>query len=119
MSVFLDHIQIAIPEGKENELRTFYCAFLGLEEIPKPAALARRGGFWAKAGMIEVHFGVDPQFRPAAKAHPAFSLDDLDRVVRALETAGIPVSWDMALPDVRRCFVADPVGNRVELIAAA
>ena len=112
----LDHIQLALPQGAEPQMRAFYCNLLGLVEVPKPAALQGRGGFWAKAGTMAVHFGVDPNFVPATKAHPAFVFRDIEALAESLTQAGHSVAWDRALPDVQRFFVADPVGNRVEVI---
>ena len=117
MITALDHIQLALPAGAEDDLRAFYCDYLGMVEIPKPAPLAGRGGFWARSGQLEVHFGVDPDFHPARKAHPAFVVADLDELARKLTDAGYEITWDTALPDVKRCFTHDPVGNRIELIA--
>lgn len=97
-------------------MRPFY-ALLGFKEVAKPEALAGRGGFWAVCGSFNLHFGVDQNFAPATKAHPAFIIADLDVLVTALEAAGYTVAWDTKLVDVRRCFVNDPVGNRIELIA--
>ena len=99
-------------------MRAFYCDLLDMTERPKPAPLQGRGGFWASAGAIQVHFGVDPDFNPATKAHPAFVIDDLDMLAARLSDANHPVMWDTALPDVKRFFTTDPVGNRIEFIAA-
>lgn len=117
MITALDHIQLAVPAGAEDRLRAFYCDLLGMVEIAKPARLAGRGGFWARAGDLEVHFGVDPAFHPAKKAHPAFVTENLDKLAHDLTDAGHAVIWDTARPGVKRCFTHDPVGNRVELIA--
>ena len=114
----LDHIQLALPAGAETAMKAFYCEFLGMPEIAKPVALHGRGGFWAMAGSMQVHFGIDPAFTPATKAHPAFIVRDLDGLAHQLSQADHPVAWDISLPDTRRFFVADPVGNRVELMAA-
>ncbi|KQB96115.1 glyoxalase [Loktanella sp. 1ANDIMAR09] len=119
MIVALDHIQLALPAGAENAMRAFYCDLLGMTEVAKPAALHGRGGFWARTGALECHFGVDPDFHPATKAHPAFVVDDIAALAGRMETAGLAVKWDTALPDITRFFVFDPVGNRVELIAQA
>ncbi len=116
MILSLGHIQLALPAGAEDRMRAFYCALLGLAEIPKPAPLQERGGFWATAGDLQVHFGVDPAFMPATKAHPAFVVHDIDALATVLDTAGYVVNWDTSLPDVKRFFTTDPVGNRVELL---
>ena len=117
MITALDHIQLALPKDAEDLLRPFY-VLLGFTEVPKPIQLQGRGGFWMAAGQVEVHFGVDPNFTPATKAHPAFVVDDIDALADALTKAGHTVTWDTALPEVKRFFSADPVGNRIELIAA-
>lgn len=119
MITSLDHIQLALPAGAEDKMRAFYCDLLGMPEIEKPAPLQGRGGFWVMAGAMQVHFGVDPDFKAAGKAHPAFRVTDLDALAQDLDKAGHIVKWDTSLPDIRRFFTADPVGNRVELIAAA
>ena len=113
----LYHIQLAHPAGAEAAMRSFYCDLLGMTEIPKPAPLQGRGGFWASAAGLGVHFGVDPDFRPATKAHPAFVVADLDAMARRLTTAGHPVIRDDSLPGIRRFFTTDPVGNRIEMMA--
>lgn len=118
MILALDHIQLAHPAGAEDAMRAFYCDLLGMTEIAKPAPLQGRGGFWAQAAGIEVHFGVDPAFSPATKAHPAFVVADLDALAARLAKADHPVNWDRSLPDIRRFFTADPVGNRIELMQA-
>lgn len=116
MILALDHIQLALPAGAEPEMRAFYCDLLGMTEVPKPAPLAGRGGFWAKAAGIAVHFGVDPNFHPATKAHPAFRVADINALSVRLADQGHRVQWDVALPGVTRFFTFDPVGNRVELL---
>ena len=120
--VGLDHVQVAAPPGCEAEARQFYGAVLGLEEIDKPAALAARGGVWFRAGAHELHVGVAAEFVPAAKAHPALRVSspaELERLAAVLDDAGADISWaDPAeIPGTTRCFVRDPWGNRLELIA--
>jgi len=114
----LDHIQLALPAGAESRMRQFYCAHLRLVEVTKPAALQARGGFWAKAGESDIHFGVDPDFYPATKAHPAFVVKDIQQLAQQLFGAGFDVRWDRALPAVIRFFTTDPAGNRIEIIAS-
>ena len=111
----IDHVQVAAPAGCEAEARAFYAGLLGLEELPKPEPLAARGGCWFRAGAQELHVGVEEAFAPARKAHPGFVVDDLEALVARLASAGIEVRWDETLPGVRRCHVADPFGNRLEL----
>lgn len=98
-------------------MRGFYCGLLGMTEIAKPPPLAGRGGFWAQVAGMQVHFGIDPDFHPAMKAHPAFLVADLAALAQHLEQAGVTIMWDRSLPDVARFFVSDPVGNRIEFMA--
>jgi catechol 2,3-dioxygenase-like lactoylglutathione lyase family enzyme len=112
----LDHVQLAMPAGGEDAAERFYAGVLGLRRVPKPAPLAARGGCWFADGEVQVHLGVEADFRAAAKAHPAFVVDELDALVAAVAAAGRAVRWDDELPGVRRCHVSDPFGNRIELI---
>ncbi|WP_338748515.1 glyoxalase [Janibacter alittae] len=113
--VGLHHVQIACPAGSEDELRAYYGQLLGMPEIPKPSALAARGGAWFQAGDRQLHCGVQADFRPALTAHPCFLVDDLDAVAKGVAAAGHPVRWDESIPGLRRFHTDDPVGNRVEL----
>src|SRR5690349_2206447 len=90
----LDHIQLAMPVGREAEARAFYGDLLGLAETAKPANLARRGGCWFENAAIKVHLGVETDFRPAKKAHPAFIVHDLASLVARLAAAGYPARPD-------------------------
>ena len=122
MSVLgLDHVQLAIPPGGEARARPFYRDVLGLAELPKPAALAARGGAWFEAGPVQLHLGVEKDFRPARKAHPALVVRDLAAVLARAHAAGVDVREDDPDPDPRRqrAFVHDPFGNRIELIEIA
>jgi catechol 2,3-dioxygenase-like lactoylglutathione lyase family enzyme len=114
----LDHVQIAAPPGCENAARSFYGALLGMAEVPKPDALAGRGGVWFQSGSLQLHVGVEEGFAPALKAHPAFSVPDasLDELFERLAVAGVDVAWDDALAPLRRFYAADPWGNRIELL---
>ena len=114
--LFIDHVQLAMPRGGEEQADAFYAGVLGLRRVPKPPALAVRGGCWFESDTVRVHLGVEDNFRPAAKAHPAFVVDDLDGLVDAVQAARLVVRWDDEIPGVRRCHVQDPFGNRLELI---
>jgi catechol 2,3-dioxygenase-like lactoylglutathione lyase family enzyme len=113
----IDHVQLAMPVGAEDAARRFYSSLLGMTEIPKPTELAKRGGCWFQSGEVQVHLGVEENFRPAKKAHPAFRCGDYDALVSRLQAAGVEVTDAEEIPGVRRCHVHDPFGNRIELIA--
>ena len=116
MIVGLDHVQVAIPVGGESGARAFYGELLGLAEIPKPAELAGRGGLWYAVGTLQLHLGVEADFRPARKAHPAFQVEGLHQLTARLQAAGYEIGRDIPLPGMARAHVADPFGNRIELI---
>jgi catechol 2,3-dioxygenase-like lactoylglutathione lyase family enzyme len=113
----LHHVQLAAPPGSEPLLRDFYVGVLGLREIPKPPELAARGGVWFRSrgagdGGVELHLGIEDDFRPARKAHPALLVADLDTYAARIPGA----TPDDLLPGYRRIYVSDPVGNRIELL---
>ena len=112
----IDHVQLAMPAGREDEARAFYGGLLGMEEVAKPPVLAARGGVWFRSGSAQVHLGVEKEFRPARKAHPALRVDGLAGLVERLRGAGVEVVDDEALPGYERVYVADPFGNRIELL---
>ena len=114
----IDHVQLACPPGGEEEARRFFGTLLGMTELEKPAPLRGRGGCWFRLGEVELHVGIEEAFRPQRKAHPAFTVADLEGLAALLAEGGAPVSWDTSLPDVRRFFTADPFGNRIEFLAA-
>ncbi|WP_214415834.1 VOC family protein [Sphaerisporangium fuscum] len=116
MIVGLHHVQLAAPAGSEPRLRAFYVGVLGLAEVPKPPDLARRGGVWFRGPGVELHLGVEEDFRPARKAHPGLLVADLPALVARLAEAGIEARPDALLPGFNRCYVDDPVGNRIELL---
>jgi catechol 2,3-dioxygenase-like lactoylglutathione lyase family enzyme len=115
--VGLDHVQLAIPPGAEERARAFYVALLGMTELPKPPALAARGGLWLRSGPAVIHLGVTQDFAPARKAHPALTVDDLDALAERLAGAGFELAWDDNIPGTRRFHVFDPLGNRLEFVA--
>ncbi len=108
-----------MPPGKEDEARGFYGGLLGMTEIPKPPPLLMRGGVWFGSASVLLHLGVDPEFRGATKAHPAFRCTDYAALVERLRKSGIEIARDEHLVNGREhCYIADPFGNRLELIAS-
>jgi catechol 2,3-dioxygenase-like lactoylglutathione lyase family enzyme len=112
----IEHVQLAMPRGEEDRARAFYCGILGIPEVPKPPELARRGGVWFESELLKIHLGVEEDFRPARKAHPALLVEDLRELVTLLRERGINVVDDDALQGFFRVYVSDPFGNRLELM---
>jgi catechol 2,3-dioxygenase-like lactoylglutathione lyase family enzyme len=113
----IDHIQIAIPAGEEQKARAFYINVLGFTEIPKPAELAKRGGAWFQLQNVQLHLGVEADFKPARKAHPAFIVRELDALIGKVQEAGYEMDTSQpALEGYKRAHIFDPFGNRIELM---
>ena len=112
----LDHVQIAMPVGGEANARAFFGDLLGLTELPKPNAMAKRGGCWFAAGIHQLHLGVEDDFRPAKKAHVALASDDLDTLRATLDNAGYVTQTDTVIAGRSRFFTYDPFGNRIEFM---
>jgi catechol 2,3-dioxygenase-like lactoylglutathione lyase family enzyme len=113
----IEHVQLAMPAGQEDTARRFYSGLLEIPEVPKPPDLAKRGGVWFENGLLKVHLGVEADFRPAKKAHPAFLVRGLRALVRKLENAGVEVKETReGVPEYDRVYIEDPFGNRIELM---
>ncbi|MFW3460132.1 glyoxalase [Streptomyces microflavus] len=112
----VDHVQLAAPPGSEGALRAFYAGALGMTEIPKPPVLAARGGCWFAAGPVQLHLGIEQDFRPAKKAHPGLRVTGIVEYAARLETYGVEITWDGDLPGHRRFYAHDPAGNRLEFL---
>ncbi|MGW2777080.1 VOC family protein [Streptomyces olivaceoviridis] len=119
MLVAIDHVQLAAPFGSEDTLRSYYAGVLGMTEVPKPPALAARGGCWFEAGFVRLHLGIQHGFRPAKKAHPGLRVRDIEAYAARLAAQGAEVTWDDGLPGHRRFFCEDPLGNRLEFLEPA
>jgi catechol 2,3-dioxygenase-like lactoylglutathione lyase family enzyme len=113
----IDHVQLAAPPGCEAEARRFFGGVLGLDELEKPEPLRERGGVWFRVGTQQLHVGVAAEFAPARKAHPAFGVRDYAGLRARLRAAGVEIVDDETLLGVRRCYLWDPWGNRIELVA--
>jgi len=112
----IHHVQLAIPAGGEDGCRRFWGDVLGMSELPKPPELAARGGCWFAGGGVEVHLGVQADFAPARKAHPAILVTGLRELAARLGAAGQEVRWDDEMPGYDRFYAADPFGNRLEFL---
>ncbi|MEU9609309.1 glyoxalase [Streptomyces sp. NPDC048057] len=112
----LHHIQLAIPPGAEELCREFWGDTLGMTELEKPPALAARGGCWFRGGGLEVHLGVEEDFRPNRKAHPGILVTSLQALAQRLEDGGVSVTWDDHFPGYDRFHTFDKLGNRLEFL---
>lgn len=116
MLTAIEHVQLAMPVGREAEARDFYAGVLGLSEVKKPENLAKRGGCWFKHETVKIHLGMMQEFRPATKAHPAFLVDDLNTLRARCDAAGVDCVDDEPLEGFTRFYAFDPFGNRIEFM---
>src|SRR5262245_52058728 len=112
----IEHVQLAMPRGEEEVARRFYTGLLEIPEVSKPPELAKRGGVWFESNNVKVHLGVDPDFRPARKAHPGLLVRDLPLLVKKLQSAGVEVIEAEPLTGFHHVYISDPFGNRIELM---
>ncbi len=112
----IDHVLLGMPIGGEAEARAFYGGVLGMAEIPKPPLILARGGAWFRSGAAELHIGAEEGFQAPRRTHPALRVDDLDAFASRCAEAGYEVEWDDRHPVMRRFYVHDPFGNRLEIV---
>jgi catechol 2,3-dioxygenase-like lactoylglutathione lyase family enzyme len=112
----IDHVQLAMPSGEEEKARAFYAETLGIKEVAKPSNLAKRGGCWFEDGNLKIHLGIEKDFRPAKKAHPALLVEDIDGLIEKCKSSGYEVVADEPLEGYNRIYIYDPFGNRLELM---
>jgi len=112
----IHHVQLAMPAGGEEKAESFYRDVLGFEVVGKPEAMAARGGRWFEAGTVKIHLGVEEDFRPARKAHPAVTVGNFDALLERLASVGIEFRPAEEGPGSRRGHIDDCFGNRIELI---
>ncbi|WP_128431432.1 VOC family protein [Streptomyces cyaneus] len=116
MLTAVDHVQLAAPRGSEDRLRAYYVDVLGMTEVPKPPVLAARGGCWFQAQSVQLHLGIEENFRPSKKAHPGLRVTGIEAYAARLADRGAAVTWDENLPGHKRFYSYDPAGNRLEFL---
>lgn len=113
------HLNLTLPPGQEGRGRAFYCDLLGLKELEKPDALKHRGGFWLDAGVVQLHFSIDPaDYRSHNRAHISFVTVDLTTCREKLRAAGCKIDDALEIPGFKRFYTRDPFGNRLEFMEA-
>jgi len=112
----IDHVQLAMPPAREADAVAFYEGLLRIPHVPKPPQLAIRGGCWFERGELKIHLGVEADFRPAKKAHPALEVERLPALLAHLRLHGVTVVDGEPLDGFDHAYVDDPFGNRIELL---
>lgn len=114
----VEHVQLAMPDGGEPVARKFYRDLLGLREVPKPAELQGRGGAWFESSHIKIHLGIEKDFRPAKKAHPALLVSGIEQLQQTLKNEAVTIEDGEQIEGYTRFFAFDPFGNRIEFLEA-
>lgn len=115
----IDHVQVTVAPHELEAARRFYGEILGLEPAPRPGDPGE--GAWYRIGSVQLHLALED--RAAADAnrsrrHVCYRVADLAAAEKRLRDAGIRIQPDQRpIPGVRRFFVEDPGGNRIEIAA--
>ncbi len=116
-STRLQHVSTPYPRGRQDEVRRFYGAVLGLEEKEVPDSLRDQELVWfvAGEGEMELHFLPDPvPPDPLAQRHFCLEVEDVGAWRRHLEGAGVQTSEQTPIRNRPRFFCRDPFGNLIE-----
>jgi catechol 2,3-dioxygenase-like lactoylglutathione lyase family enzyme len=111
----IDHVQIAVPRALEAQCLAFYREIFAFPELPKPEELRARGGAWFQVGPLQMHIGVDPDSSPTSKRHICFLTADLAEAKAVIAAHGIAIEEESVAEGLKRFFVRDPAGNRIEI----
>lgn len=110
------HVQFTVRKADEAACKAFYGGTLGLEEVPKPIPLRRRGGAFYRLANVEVHLAIEEEpSNESSRRHVCFEVDDLRAAEAALRAAGVAIIEDeQPIAEWVRFYMRDPGGNRVE-----
>ncbi|HCN60060.1 MULTISPECIES: glyoxalase [Mammaliicoccus] len=111
-----DHVQLSAPKGSEGKARTFYVDQLGFNEVEKPESLKGNGGVWFNINNIDLHIGIEEDFIPLKKAHPAINVENLEDLIEHLTEEKLDFKTDNRFPGAKRLHLYDPFSNRLEFI---
>ncbi len=109
----LDHCSVIITDVERS--RRFYRDVLGLKEINKP----RTFDFvvlWFELGNQHVHLLLKDKSDTIGARHFALRVTDAALARSYFGERGIPIQETTRIPGADRFFIADPDGNRIEII---
>ncbi|HJQ25007.1 MAG TPA: VOC family protein [Blastocatellia bacterium] len=116
--VALHHVNVTVPPDREAAAKEFYAHVLGLAEIYKPDASRSRGA-WYQLGAVQLHLSIEAA-QPPSRRHVCYQVRDVEAAERHFRAAGVEILDDeRPLPGVRRFFLRDPGGNRIEITEGA
>jgi glyoxylase I family protein len=112
-TIQLDHVSVIITDVERS--RRFYAGILGLREIPKP----RTFDFvvlWFDLGGQQLHLLLKNQADTISPRHFALRVADAQAARPYFHAHGIATQETTLIPGADRFFIADPDGNRLEII---
>ena len=112
----LQHVSLEVPRERADACAEFW-ALLGFARVEPPPTLRERA-VWVERDGTQVHLMYADDAVVPPKGHAAVVAPDYDAALAALRAAGHdpeprPEHWGAP-----RCFVTDPAGHRVEVMAA-
>jgi catechol 2,3-dioxygenase-like lactoylglutathione lyase family enzyme len=112
----LQHVSTEVRRADVDACVRFY-GLLGFARVEPPGTLRDRA-VWVERDGTQVHlmFVDDPVVPP--RGHLAVTVDDYEATTAALRDAGFDVDPRTEYWGAPRCFVRDPSGARVEVMAA-
>lgn len=111
----INHVHISVPSEQLEEARVFYTDIIGLKPAARPDEVFANQGYWFNVSDIELHIGIEPAM-PRSIRHYAFEVDNITDARKYLESNGVEIGEEPAIPGRTRFSFIDPFGNRVELL---
>jgi catechol 2,3-dioxygenase-like lactoylglutathione lyase family enzyme len=109
----IDHVSVLITDVARS--RRFYGELIGLTEISKPRTFDFTV-IWYDLGNQHLHLLLKDRPDPISPRHFALRVADA-KVARAyFQAHGVPTQETTPIPGADRFFIADPDGNRIEII---
>jgi catechol 2,3-dioxygenase-like lactoylglutathione lyase family enzyme len=106
------HANLGVPPGLDDAEGTFLVDVLGYRKLEVPPDLQGRARWYEADDSSQIHLSVDPEHRPAARAHTAIEVDH--DIMRRLDASGIAYQ-STGRDGMTVVFCEDPAGNRWEL----
>jgi len=110
------HANLGVPPELADAEGDFLVGILGYRHVePSPVALGFGARWYEADDGTQVHLSIDPEHRPAAKAHTAIDVSgECEAIEERLRSSGTPFS-EGGLDGQKVLICKDPAGNGWEL----
>lgn len=109
----IDHCSVLITDVERS--RRFYRDLLGLKEINKPRTFDFVA-LWFELGNHQLHLLLKDKPDTISPRHFALRVTDVAAARSYFRERGIACQETTPIPGADRFFIADPDGNRIEII---